>query len=87
MLPRKLATFLIAFLALACDAFADVQLPGIISDHMLLQRDMPVRIFGKAQPDEAVSVAFRGQTVQTVTDPSGAGKSGSSRSSQDRHPR
>jgi sialate O-acetylesterase len=68
MLPRKLSTFLIAFLALACDAFADVQLPGIISDHMLLQRDMPVRIFGKAQPDEAVSVAFRGQTVQTVTD-------------------
>jgi sialate O-acetylesterase len=68
MPPRKLSTFLIAFLALACDAFADVQLPGIISDHMLLQRDMPVRIFGKAQPDEAVSVAFRGQTVQTVTD-------------------
>jgi len=68
MLPRKLSTFLIAFLALACDAFADVQLPGIISDHMLLQRDMPVRIFGKAQPEEAVSVAFRGQTVQTVTD-------------------
>ncbi len=68
MLPRKLSTFLIAFLALACDAFADVQLPGIISDHMLLQRDMPVRIFGRAQPDEAVSVAFRGQTVQTITD-------------------
>ncbi len=68
MLPRKLSTFLIAFLAFACDAFADVQLPGIISDHMLLQCDVPVRIFGKAQPDEAVSVAFRGQTVQTVTD-------------------
>lgn len=46
MLPRKPATFLIAFLALACNAFADVQLPGIIIDHMLLQRDMPVRIFG-----------------------------------------
>lgn len=68
MLPRKPATFLIAFLALACNAFADVQLPGIIIDHMLLQRDMPVRIFGKAQPGEAVSVAFRGQTAQTVTD-------------------
>ena len=38
---------------------------------MLLQRDMPVRIFGKAQPGEAVSVSFRGQTAQTVTDPTG----------------
>ena len=45
--------------------------PGIISDHMLLQRDVPVRIFGKAEPGEAVSVAFRGQTAQTVTDPLG----------------
>ena len=52
-------------------AFADVQLPGIISDHMLLQRDVPVRIFGKALPGEAVTVAYRGRTAQTVTDPLG----------------
>ncbi len=68
MLPRKPAALAIAFLALTCNAFADVQLPGLISDHMLLQRDAPVRIFGKAQPGEAVSVTFRGQTAQTVTD-------------------
>jgi sialate O-acetylesterase len=65
------AAFLIALLALAGTAFADVQLPGIISDHMLLQRDVPVRIFGKALPGEAVTVAFRGRTAQTVTDPLG----------------
>ncbi len=68
MQPRTFAPFLVALLALTGNAFADVQLPGIISDHMLLQRDMPVRIFGKAQPGEAVSVAFRGQTALTVTD-------------------
>ena len=46
---RKIsAAFLLSLLALAGSAFADVQLPGIISDHMLLQRDVPVRIFGKA---------------------------------------
>jgi sialate O-acetylesterase len=71
MLLRKSALFLIACLALASNVFADVQLPGLISDHMLLQRDMPVRIFGKAQAGEAITVAFRGQTVQTVTDPVG----------------
>jgi sialate O-acetylesterase len=71
MLTRIAATCLSLLFALAGSAFADVQLPGIISDHMLLQREMPVRIFGKAQPGEAVSVAFRGQTVKTVTDPLG----------------
>src|SRR5262245_16099742 len=63
--------FLLAWVALAGSALADVRLPGIISDHMLLQRDVPARIFGKASPGEAVSVAFRGQTVKAVTDPLG----------------
>jgi len=58
-------------LTLAGNAFADVRLPNIISDHMLLQRDMPVRIFGKASPGEPVTVAFRGQTARTVTDATG----------------
>ncbi len=71
MLIRTSAIFVTLVLALAGNALADVQLPGIISDHMLLQRDMPVRIFGKAQPGEAVSVAFRGQTAKTVADPLG----------------
>ncbi len=71
MLTRTAAIFLTLVLALAGDALADVQLPGIISDHMLLQRDVPVRIFGKAQPGEAVSVLFRGQTARTQTDPLG----------------
>jgi sialate O-acetylesterase len=68
MLPRKTAAILLALLTLAGHAFADVRLPGIISDHMLLQRDMPVRIFGRAEPGEAVAVAFRGQTAQTAAD-------------------
>lgn len=35
---------------------------------MLLQRDVPVRIFGKADPGESVTVAFRSQSVQTTAD-------------------
>ena len=83
MLMRTSATVLTLVLALAGNAFADVQLPGIISDHMLLQRGVPARIFGKAEPGEAISVTFRGQTAQTVTDTLGRGKSGSSRSTPD----
>jgi sialate O-acetylesterase len=70
MLHKTCASFVLV-LAFASNAYADVQLPGIISDHMLLQRDVPARIFGKAQPGEAVTVTFRGQTAQTVTDPTG----------------
>jgi len=66
-MPR-LTRFLVLFVSLASPAFADVQLPGIISDHMVLQRGAPVRIFGKAQPGEAVTVTFRGQSAQTTTD-------------------
>src|SRR3954463_14823023 len=71
MLRRTSVAFVAVFIALRGAAFADVQLPGIISDHMLLQRDVPARIFGKAQPGEAVSVTFRGQTARTTTDATG----------------
>ena len=63
----KFKTCLGAFLALSF-CYADVRLPSVIGDHMLLQRDMPVRIFGKAAPAESVSVSFRGQNVQATTD-------------------
>lgn len=66
----KMKTIPAALFALAC-CQADVRLPALIGDHMLLQRDKPVRIFGKADAGEPVSVAFRGQTAETVTDPDG----------------
>jgi sialate O-acetylesterase len=65
---RKVGACLIGFLLFAGSAFAEVRLPGIISDHMLLQRGVPVRIFGTADPSEAVTVTFRGQTAQTTAD-------------------
>ncbi|MDZ4799844.1 MAG: sialate O-acetylesterase [Bryobacteraceae bacterium] len=56
-----------AILALSI-CHADVKLPALIGDHMLLQRDMPVRVFGKASPGEAVTVEFRGQSAATKAD-------------------
>ncbi len=54
---------------LACTiGWADVKLPALIGDHMLLQRDAPVRIFGMAAPGEGVTVAFRGRSAQSTTD-------------------
>jgi sialate O-acetylesterase len=52
-------------------AQADVRLPALIGDHMVLQRDQPVRIYGWADPGEAVTVRLPGRTVSTVADGSG----------------
>jgi sialate O-acetylesterase len=53
-----------AFLAaiLASPSLADVTLPAVFTDHMVLQRDRPVRIYGMAQPNEEVSVELRDST-------------------------
>ena len=68
MTLRAIVTALVACAACAGNAFADVKLPGIISDHMLLQRGVPARIFGTAEPGESVTVLFRGQTAATTAD-------------------
>ena len=44
----------------------EVKLPAVISEHMVLQRDMPVPIWGWAAPAEEVTVSIAGQT-QTAT--------------------
>ncbi len=51
---------------------AEVRLPAIISENMVLQADVPNRIWGKAEPGESVEVAFAGQSVKTQADAKGA---------------
>jgi CubicO group peptidase (beta-lactamase class C family) len=50
---------------------ADVTLPIVFTDNMVLQRDLPISIWGTAGADEAVSVAFAGQSVATKADADG----------------
>jgi sialate O-acetylesterase len=61
---------LVLLLALA-PLSADVQLPALFSDNMLLQRDAPVQVWGKAEPGERVTVRFRGQSVTAAADAAG----------------
>lgn len=46
-------------------AFAEVKVPVVFSDHMVLQRGIPVPVWGTAAADENVSVSIAGQTVTT----------------------
>jgi len=50
---------------------ADVRLPVIFSDHMVIQRDIEAPVWGWADPDEKVSVTFDGATQSAVADKDG----------------
>ena len=63
---RLILLYLVCTLPLT--ALAAVQLPNLFSDHAVLQRDRPVRIWGWGQAGENVTVRFHGQTVTAQTD-------------------
>jgi sialate O-acetylesterase len=50
---------------------ADVSLPFILSDNMVLQRDVPINIWGWAKPGEKVTVELQGLQVSTKTNTAG----------------
>jgi len=68
----KKLSVLTVFLLAAVSASADVTLSPIFADHMVLQRDIPVSVYGKAEPGEKVTVAFSGQTKSATADKDGA---------------
>lgn len=65
------AAGLIALTLLALPASADVRLPAILSDHMVLQRAAWVPVWGWAAPGEGVSVRFGNQARSTLAGPDG----------------
>lgn len=62
-LSGKIVLGLLLVACLASMAAADVSLPTMFSDHMVVQRGMAVPVWGWAEPGEEVSVAFDGQTA------------------------
>jgi sialate O-acetylesterase len=53
-------------LLLSMAASAQVKLPAIISDNMILQSGMPVPIWGTALPGEKIRIQFRDKTFTTT---------------------
>ena len=64
---RLLLTTLLVTVSLS----ADVTLPAILTDHMVLQRGLPIHLWGKATPGEEVTATFRTATQATKADPLG----------------
>jgi sialate O-acetylesterase len=68
MIVKKYSILLIsAFLSFALPAFTQLRPASIFSDHMVLQRDQPIKIWGKAIPGQKVFVTFGLLNSQTIT--------------------
>lgn len=50
---------------------AEIKLPTVIADHMVLQRDRPVPLWGTAAPGEQVAVEFGNQKKSVTSDSAG----------------
>lgn len=71
-MPSRLALLLPAFVLAALPLRADVRCAPVFGDHMVLQRDRPVAVWGHAAAGESVAVDFAGQHVTTTAAPNGA---------------
>jgi sialate O-acetylesterase len=60
----------LCFLALSCTAHAELRLPAVISDHMVMQANTPVDIWGWAEHGDTIAVNFANQTKRVTVDES-----------------
>ncbi len=67
-MKRNLIVLISAFVILSVQASicADIRLPAIINDHMVLQQNQPVNMWGWADPGETVTVSFSGHLSKSA---------------------
>ena len=65
---------LLATVVLSSTTVAEVELNPLFTDHMVLQRDLPVPVWGTAASGEELTVEFAGQSVKATADEQGAWK-------------
>src|ERR1700712_1654247 len=64
---RKYLLLLVALFLFKFSAFADIRLPQLINNHMVLQRDIKLKIWGWALPGEKINISFNGKQINTLT--------------------
>jgi sialate O-acetylesterase len=71
MIPASFVVFAPALLCATLLAHADITLPAIISDNMVLQQHARINVWGKADSKESVTVQLGPDTAQTTAGPDG----------------
>ncbi|WP_082331886.1 sialate O-acetylesterase [Mangrovimonas xylaniphaga] len=68
----KSALTILAFIVCSSNLLAQIRLPKLLSDGVVLQRDKELRIFGWASAGETVRLQFNKQNFETVSNALGA---------------
>jgi sialate O-acetylesterase len=69
---KSIKKYLLPSLVLfASTAIAQIKLPKLISDGMVLQRSETIKLWGWASPQEKIKLTFKQKTYQTTTDQNG----------------
>jgi len=61
----------VTVLLFSVSSLAQVRLPRLVRDSMILQRDMPVKIWGWASANEKISIRFKNKTYKASADKNG----------------
>jgi len=67
----RILVFMIVAMVFSSTTFGDVRLPKIFSSHMVLQREIPLPVWGWAGPNESVTVEIADQKVTATADKDG----------------
>lgn len=67
----KMCTLVLTLLMLPTALMAEISVPKVIGNHMVVQRGLPVHVWGVATPGEKVAVSFRGETRSTEANGTG----------------
>jgi sialate O-acetylesterase len=65
---KKSVVFLLAFILVSSLSLAQIKLPKLISDGVVLQRDTNVKIWGWASPNEEIQISFKKAKYNTQAD-------------------
>lgn len=69
--PRRILPITILLLTCLDAHAAELRLPAIFADHMILQREQPVPVWGWAEAGAEITVQFAGQTKVAIAEESG----------------
>ncbi|MGV3764741.1 MAG: sialate O-acetylesterase [Chitinophagaceae bacterium] len=68
---KRILTLLCLLLGFNGTQYAQIKLPALVRDSMILQRDKTVKIWGWATPDEKISLRFNGKQYRSKADAQG----------------
>lgn len=68
---RAILLFLSLVFGAGFTSSADVRLPKLVGDNMVLQRDLPIHVWGWADPGEVIEITFHNKSYQVTADDSG----------------